>query len=221
MTTTARGTKTLEVLGLKLQIDHALESNGNDIATPTPNLAVASTDWTKSGDKAGTAVVASAGGITTGSKVDVFWTGGKCANMEATVTGEAPTISIALTGAAAEGDNVPASDTQLYLCKQKAVSISFVGANLKQLFIEVSARSIVRFVDSGAEDPVVFEMVPPASVANGKGGYEWNDGLDSSGNDATDPPPTNPLAALTVASATISTSEVTTAPTCTIVAMYS
>ena len=93
-----------------------------------------STAWTKTDANTGTATLASGHGILQDDKVDVFWDGGVRYNMDAiTVAGNDVTVD----GGA--GDDLPASDTTMVLCKITELDTDFDG-DLASLIVAHSLR---------------------------------------------------------------------------------
>ncbi len=133
---------------------------------------------TRTDNDTGVATLGAGHGLLTADKVDVFWTGGRRYNMSATVAGNEVTVD----GGA--GDNLPAEDTAVVLCKQVVVNAAFDPDDTVALLITATRRTSIVLVD--AADAALLAL----DLAAGECCLWWE------GSGLTCPIAGNPVAAL-------------------------
>jgi hypothetical protein len=157
--------------------DSVLQQSG-----PTSIPAAQPGTLTHTTNTTGTILMTNAGhGITTGQRVDIYWSGGQCYNATVgTVSGLSVPIS-AVSG----GSNLPSTGTTVYVGIATQVTLNVVGNNLTALLMQgVPASYLGYFVfDASSSDDYAALIT---------GGYfgGWKTG------DTT----TNPLATYTITS---------------------
>jgi hypothetical protein len=134
---------------------------------------------TRTSDTAGTITMDSGSHtITTGDRVDLYWSGGECRN--ATV-GTVSGTSVPIT-AVENGDVLPSQSSDITVAPVVEEAFDFAGDNLKSLLCYAPKRST--FVLTGSDDAEDYARV----LAEGRA-FHWGDG---NGDD-------NPVAGDTVA----------------------
>lgn len=123
--------------------------SGENQVSYEPLAAVATgkagTLTTRTDNDTGVATLSSGHGLITNDVVDVYWSGGVRYGMVATVA----TNAITVDGGA--GDNLPAQDTAVVLCKQTVVtSFSFDGDNAVLIAISANRRAYWQFQDASS-----------------------------------------------------------------------
>lgn len=131
-------------LGLKA-VDAIVTREDETMASSeiTLNAAVAGTLTTRTNDSTGVVTVASHA-ITTSDKVSVFWTGGYRYGVAVSAT-TSTTVSI---GSGGSGDNLPAADTALTICKESTLSFSHVGNDIKGMLVHSPQRMSMNVRDT-------------------------------------------------------------------------
>jgi hypothetical protein len=123
---------------------------------------------TRTDDDTGELTMAPGHGITTGQRLDVFWTGGHRRGMTVgTVAGDVVPID------GGSGDVLPANLTAITAQVPAEEAFNVVGNNLQFLAARASRRGAVSFCDSGNAEHLGFELNPTTGV---DGGYQWYTG---------------------------------------------
>lgn len=150
----------------KIQVDKTLD------AAKTGTLT------TRTDDNTGEITGQASHGVTTGARLDVYWSGGHRRGMTVgTVAGNAIPID------GGSGDNLPALSTALTIMVPTEEVLIFDGDNLQLLSVYGEAKCI--FVFTGADDVEDYSRVfDGASGAD----FWWDDGLEANpvvGDDVT------------------------------------
>lgn len=96
----------------------------------------AGTLTTRTDNNTGVATIAGGHGLTSGDKVDVFWSGGFRYGMDATVA----TDDITIDGGV--GDNLPVLTTALVVTKQVPINTSIDGDNIQVIGVALESASV-------------------------------------------------------------------------------
>ena len=150
-----------------VQVNGNFVRSGNTVEAHDPTLAVgkSGTLGTRTDNDTGVVTLSTGHGIASLDVCDVYWTGGKRLGMAATVS----TNDVTLDGGT--GDNLPAEDSTVIVCKQQEVSnVSFDGTAMTQILIGCTQRCTIQFLDSG--DTVLLA----AEIASAGEAYIWNSG---------------------------------------------
>lgn len=102
---------------------------------------------TRTDDDTGVVAAATGHGITTGQKVDLYWSGGSRLSMDATVSGD----DITLDGGDANSDVLPAAATAVTLMAHAAgasESAVFTPAGLQAMVFYTNVQGAVHFYES-------------------------------------------------------------------------
>ena len=109
----------------------------------TLNAAKTGTLTTRTDNTSGIATLEAGHGVAGGTTVDVYWTGGRPYNVNATaVAGNAVTFS------GGTGDNLPVQGTALTMTKQQTIDTDFVGNLLVAIGALCAARAHISFYES-------------------------------------------------------------------------
>jgi hypothetical protein len=159
-------------------------------------LAVAKvgTLTTRTDDNTGELTMAASHGITTGARLDVYWSGGMRRGM---TVGTVATNAVPIDGGA--GDVLPANTTAITAQVPSEEAYAVEGDDLDFLMARTSRRGVVVFADGS--DAELFAIVGELSGTTG-GAYQWRDPALSPV--ASDGGVTNPVATDTVAKVFVS-----------------
>jgi hypothetical protein len=146
------------------------------------DAGVAGTLSTRTDNDTGVLTVASGHGIVDTDTVDVYWDGGVRYGVDVTAV-TATTISINV-GA---GDNLPAEDTAIVVCKQTALDVDVVGDQIDVFAVAMNRRCHVDVQQANGTSIKAVDL--PAAE-----GYMW----------WSDSGVTNPFAGVTVGAVKIS-----------------
>jgi hypothetical protein len=133
---------TASIGGLSIQSSISRTGAGSIAQEVTVPVAKAGSLTTRTDDNTGVATLSTGHGIVTSDVVDVYWTGGVRYGMAATVA----TNAVTLDGGA--GDNLPAADTAVKLCKQVVLDVDFDGDKLETIAVNSSQAGHAVFEDS-------------------------------------------------------------------------
>lgn len=131
------------VLGQTTAVQISRSQDGAGQWTPQVAAGHAGSLTTRTGNTDGVATLSPGHGIQSADKVDVFWTGGRRYNCTATVSGNAVTI------ASGGGDNLPAQDTAVVVCKHQVVNAAFTPGDVLVLLVTTDRRASIVFADAG------------------------------------------------------------------------
>ncbi len=147
VTVTVDGSATTGVLSL------SAETNTNHSTALT--AGVACTAWVRSGDAKGSLTLAAAHGVTSGSTVDIFWTGGLRYDM---TVGTVASTTVPLLSSGT-GDVLPTSATALVVGKRTTMTSSgFSGDDLKIVSVTCNKRAFVEFQDASAANLACVDL---------------------------------------------------------------
>jgi hypothetical protein len=169
-------------------------------------VAQAGSLTTRTSNTAGTLTMNSLShGITTGSTIDIYWTGGQCRGATVgTVAGN----SVPFTGAT--GTVLPAAATAITAMNPVVKNLAVVGNNLQGLALELKNPNNAPTVATDV-GTFSFQSSAPAELLcriqdNYDNVYVWDAATANTGD-------TNPLAGVTVATVNVSHASATLTPT--------
>ena len=149
-------------------------------ASPSVPAAKSGTLSTRTDNDTGVVAVASGHGFTTGNKIDLFWSGGRRRQMDATVSGD----NVTLDGGT--GDNLPAQSTAVTGMVATEVEFTVTGDDVIMLGVLSPVPGFIVFVDNDPEAPAEIAAATYEIEDSASPGRSWVSG--GSG--------TNPLAEL-------------------------
>jgi hypothetical protein len=137
-------------------------------ANPTVNAALPGTLTVHTDNTTGSLTMEAGHGLTTGARVDVFWTNtdGSFGKRYGAILGTVAGTVCPITSSEG-GDNLPAAGTSVLVCLVNAVTLNFLGDNLKGL-LAVTAASEGYVVISGGGTTHLAVYVTPTSA------YFWD-----------------------------------------------
>jgi hypothetical protein len=109
----------------------------------TLNAAKSGTLTTRTNNTSGIATLEAGHGIVASNVVDLYWTGGRRYNVNATAVA---TNDVTFSGGT--GDNLPVATTALTMTKQQTIDTDFVGNLLVAIGALCAARAHLSFYDS-------------------------------------------------------------------------
>jgi len=114
-------------------------------ANPSPLIGQAGTLSTRTSDTAGTLTLETGHGVTTGSRIDLYWDGGTAYGITVgTVSGN----SVPFTGAS--GDVLPSATTVIIAGKCNEAVFNVVGDNMEALLLSTSTSSGYAVIADGS-----------------------------------------------------------------------
>jgi hypothetical protein len=125
-----------------------ITETGKHILRSAPSIdnsiaaALAGTLTTRTDDNTGVATLATGHGIASSDVVDVYWAAGRRYGMTATVA----TNDVTVDGGA--GDNLPAQDTAVTVCKVVEGNVDFDGDEMSLLAARSETDGLIVFLDS-------------------------------------------------------------------------
>ena len=147
-----------------------LTTDGQLGKSPTIAAAKTGTLTTRTSDTAGTLTMASGHGITTGAKIDIYWSSGQATNATAgTVSGN----SVPFTSAT--GPVLPAADTAVTVMVQRDEDFSFLDANLAALFVGAGTAACTATFKTSGGTVVGVVRVSASSDGVNSNHYVWDD----------------------------------------------
>jgi hypothetical protein len=147
-------TKSVTGGALSASENRTVSDETQTLASPTVPVALTSVLTVRTDDTSGSLTMDAGGhGITTGSRVDLYWDGGRCYG--ATV-GTVATNVIPITDVAG-GDVLPAQATAIKVGKCVEAPFGLVGANISGLVGTSLVEGYIVAADAGA-DVAVFEL---------------------------------------------------------------
>jgi len=144
--------------GQTVPVQITRQADGIGQWTPSVPAGKAATNWTKTDNDTGVAVLPTGHGIATNEKVDVFWDGGRRYGMTATVVPNGATDNVTVD--LGSGANLPASGTSVVVSKRQVVNGGFDPDDVAVLLISASRRSSVVFVDAGGVTLLALDILP-------------------------------------------------------------
>lgn len=144
--------KNVNIAGNSFSEIASIDADVNQDVTVDQPAAQAGTLTTRTDNTDGTVTMTSSGHtITTGVRVDLYWTGGCRRGVTVgTVSGTAVPIS----GGA--GDNLPSTSTAIKVALPTKRTLSFTGNNLKAIACKGTVRSQFTVTDSGSAELYSF-----------------------------------------------------------------
>jgi hypothetical protein len=140
------GKITSKITGGGVSISSTITRSDDDYSpmTLTKEIAAAKagTLTTRTDNDTGVATLSTGHGIVTSDAVDVYWATGIRRGMTATVATNAVTID------GGSGDNLPAQDTAVKICKQVELTAAFNGAKVKMAAFQSDRRAYFDTLES-------------------------------------------------------------------------
>ena len=133
----------LSVAGISINQSLTRTASGQISHEVTLPAGKAGTLTTRTDDNTGVATLSTGHGVTTGMKVDVFWSGGCRYGMEATVATNAVTVD----GGA--GDVLPAESTAVIVTPRVTINLDVDGDDIKLIGVVCDQIASADFLDSG------------------------------------------------------------------------
>lgn len=156
------------LLGIPVVVNSSVTGESATIANPSPVAALAGTLSTRTDDTSGEITVATGHGVSTGDKVDIYWSSGQCYRATVgTVTSTTLPIS-AVEG----GDAFPAEDSTVYVGKVNSATFNVVGNNMQGLVIQTVTSSGYVVLRDGSSTHHVAYVTPTTP-------YVWYTGLST------------------------------------------
>lgn len=132
-----QGNVATEVSALGLSFRRAVTVSSDGAVVKNPTLAAAKTGSlsTRSSNSAGTLTMASGHGITTGARLDLYWTktDGTQGRRYGITVGTVATNSVPISGGA--GDNLPAQDTAITAMVPQLETFAVTASDMVGLFV--------------------------------------------------------------------------------------
>lgn len=168
-------TKRATAVGKQVDVVKTVTSDGAVLVDPTLAAAKTGTLTTRTNSTTGTLTMSASHGITTGARLDLYWSGGSRYGITA---GTVSVNSVPISGGT--GDDLPAQDAAVTAMVPQKEAFAAPYAALQSLLVGCSRPATAVFLDAG--DAEVF-----AAVVEENDGYIWevNDGSDNP-FDATD-----------------------------------
>jgi hypothetical protein len=140
------------ILGQTVPIQITRSQDGNAAWTPSVAVGNAGTLSTRTDNDTGVVTLSAGHGILTNDKVDVFWSGGRRYGMTATVNVNAVTVDLG------SGDNLPALNTAVVVCKRQVVNAAFDPDDMAVLLVTANRRVSIVFVDAGGATLLALDL---------------------------------------------------------------
>lgn len=160
---TLKLTKSGTLAGESFALVTEITEDGSLVKTPTIAAAKSGQLTTRTNDTSGTLTMAGGHGITTGARLDLYWTGG-C--RRGILVGTVATNSVPISGGA--GDNLPVNLTNITAQVPQEEEFLVSGDNVVALILTANARAQITLTDSSDVEILSYE-VPSANKA-----YDWN-----------------------------------------------
>jgi len=136
--------QSISLAGISIQATLTRTAEGGLANQVDLAAGVAGTLSTRTDDDTGEVTLTEGHGITDGDKVDVYFSGGIRYGMTVgTVVGNVVPVDL---GA---GDNLPADDAAVVVCKQTVINIDFDGDDAELVAAHCTKRAHLSFLDSG------------------------------------------------------------------------
>jgi len=132
-----------DIGGVAVNSSFSRSASGQIAHDVTLNAAKTGTLTTRTDNTSGIATLEAGHGITGGNVVDLYWTGGRRYNVNAT---SVATNDVTFSGGT--GDNLPVATTALTMTKQQTIDTDFVGNLLVAIGALAAARAHLSFYDS-------------------------------------------------------------------------
>lgn len=168
-------TRTVTILGKVYKIDDEIDADGVQQVDKSGALKLAAAKngqlTTRTSDTVGTLTMAASHGITTGARLDIFWTllGVYYARYGVTV-GTVATNSVPFSLGA--GDVLPANLTTITAMVPIEEAFNVVGDNLKSLTLYSEAHGALVLADGSTNH--FPKVLAPDNATNPANAYEWN-----------------------------------------------
>lgn len=166
-------TRTVQVAGRRYEVSL---TDAADVAPPfSPTVAAAKTGTltTRTDNDTGVITADAGHGLTTGNKLDVYWTESSVNKRRLGMTATVATNAITVDGGT--GDNLPVTSTALTFDKPTRQDLVFAGDDAVLLALSSPVRGTVRFIDE--DGSTILETVE----LEAGGVWSWTDaeGLDN------------------------------------------
>ncbi|MBI5864321.1 MAG: hypothetical protein HZB38_07425 [Planctomycetes bacterium] len=132
-----------DIGGVAVNSSFSRTATGQIAHDVTLNAAKTGTLTTRTDNTSGIATLEAGHGITAGNVVDLYWTGGRRYNVNATAVA---TNDVTFSGGT--GDNLPVATTALTMAKQQTIDTDFVGNLLVAIGALAAARAHISFYES-------------------------------------------------------------------------
>lgn len=153
------------VAGKTFNAQRSVTSDGAVIVDPTLAAAISGSLTTRTDNDTGTLTLASGHPVTTGQRLDVYWSGGKRYGMTVgTVSG----TSVPIDGGA--GDNLPALNTAVTVMVPQLETFVVAAADLQSLLVGCDSPAMVVIRKTGPATIVAIY------VTGSTGAYQWDSG---------------------------------------------
>lgn len=146
-------TSRASVLGKSAATSTEITSDAAVLVDPTLAAAKSGTLTTRTDNDTGTLTMSSGHGITTGQRLDVYWSGGVRYGM---TVGTVASNSVPIDGGA--GDNLPANNTAITAMVPQQEDFPVDGADLQSLIVSCESPALVVFRTSAPADIVAAEV---------------------------------------------------------------
>jgi hypothetical protein len=140
------------VLGQSTPVQVSRSRDGAGQWTPSVPAGNAGSLTTRTDNDTGIITLSAGHGLQNGDKVDVFWSGGRRYNMTAGVNVNAVTVDLG------SGDNLPAQNAAVVVCRHQVVNAVFDPDDVAVLLVTASRRSSIVFVDSGNQTLLALDL---------------------------------------------------------------
>jgi hypothetical protein len=159
--------------GRKVTYSHQFDTDG--VVSKDPELAAAKTGTltTRTNGTTGTLTMTAGHGLSTGDKIDIYWSGGIAYNV---TVGTVATNSVPI--ASANGDALPVVGTAVTVMVPTSYEFAFDNANLKTLMVGCDGIPMVARFRSAVPADIVAILVRPG----GDGGYIWESNDPATGS---------------------------------------
>lgn len=140
-----------------------VKANGSAYANPSVPTGIAGTLTTMSTSTTGSLTMPAGHGITTGQRIDIYWTGGSCygAVVGTVATNVVPIASVS------GGTALPASGTAVVVGIVVSAPFELVGDNVQALILNVGSLSGYIVISTNSVD-LLAEFIIAGN------GYSWN-----------------------------------------------
>lgn len=145
MSVTMTINETVNTLGFSFPANITITADGGQIKSVTMAAAKAGTLTTRSSDSAGTLTMASGHGITTGDRLDLYWSGG---SRRGITVGTVSGTSVPLTTSTGSGDVLPAQDTAITAQVPQEETFALTGNDVTALSYYSQRKGIIVLAES-------------------------------------------------------------------------
>jgi len=153
------------VAGKTFNAQRTVTSDGAVIVDPALAAAVAGSLSTRTDNDTGVLALASGHGVTTGARLDLYWSGGKRYGM---TVGAVSGTSVPVDGGA--GDNLPTAATSVTAMVPQLEDFAVDAADLQALLVGCDSPAVVVIRDGSAA------TIAAIYVSGSTGAYQWDSG---------------------------------------------